>query len=181
MNMPSPVVGSLAAPLPLAPSVADRAVAILVAANRLLTVIERGERIDAAILRGAMEAAFGASDTSGAWDWKTAYDACEAATVLFLRKYGKALFRKAASPAARLSVLTKIVGLLPTHIGPIAFSAARRPRSILKSSKPAAKTRRRSSPPRSIAISPRTRSIRRSCARIALATSWRTASGAFSR
>jgi hypothetical protein len=115
MNMQSPVAGSLAAPLPLAPSVADPAVAILVAANRLLTVLERGDRIDNPILRGAMEAAFGASDASGAWDWKTAYDACEAATVLFLRKYGKAVFRKAASPAARLSVLTKIVGLLPTH------------------------------------------------------------------
>jgi predicted RNA methylase len=115
MNIHSPVASSLAAPLPLAPSVADPAVAILVAANRLLAVIERGERIDAAMLRGAMEAAFSASDASGAWDWKTAYDACETATVLFLRKYGKALFRKAASPAARLSVLTKIVGLLPTH------------------------------------------------------------------
>ena len=62
-----------------------------------------------------MEAAFGASDASGAWDWKTAYDACEAATVLFLRKYGKALFRRANSPASRVSALTKIAGLLPTH------------------------------------------------------------------
>ena len=35
--------------------------------------------------------------------------------VLFLRKYGKALFRKADSPASRLAVLTKIAGLLPTH------------------------------------------------------------------
>ncbi len=97
MNMQSPVAGSLAAPLPLAPSLADPTTAVLIAANRLLAIIERGERIDAAILRGAMEAAFGASDASGAWDWKTAYDACEAATVLFLRKYGKTLFRKAAS------------------------------------------------------------------------------------
>ncbi|SDX52393.1 C-terminal domain on Strawberry notch homologue [Paracoccus sanguinis] len=62
-----------------------------------------------------MEQAFGESDASGVWDWKTAYDACEAATVLFLRKYGKPLFRKAASPAARLAALTKIAGLLPTH------------------------------------------------------------------
>src|SRR5579864_7366435 len=62
-----------------------------------------------------MEAAFGASDAAGAWDWKTGYDACEAATVLFLRKYGKALFRKADSPSSRLAALTKIAGLLPTH------------------------------------------------------------------
>src|SRR5690606_34479027 len=44
-----------------------------------------------------------------------AYDACEAAIVLFLRKYGKALFRKAGSPADSLPLLTRIAGLLPTH------------------------------------------------------------------
>jgi predicted RNA methylase len=52
---------------------------------------------------------------AGAWDWKTAYDACEAATVLFLRKYGQSLRRKAGSTAAMLPMLTKIAGLLPTH------------------------------------------------------------------
>src|SRR3546814_2269187 len=62
-----------------------------------------------------METAVGASDVTGAWDWKTAYEACEAATVLFLRKYGKALFRKAGSQAASLPLLAKIAGLLPTH------------------------------------------------------------------
>ena len=68
-----------------------------------------------AILRAAMEAEFGASDTTGAWDWKSAYEACEVATVLFLRKYGNALFRKAGSPAAALPMLAKIARLLPTH------------------------------------------------------------------
>ncbi|PYE87555.1 strawberry notch family protein [Phyllobacterium leguminum] len=103
--------------LPVAASVAPIAhtPAILGAANRLLAHLERGERIDAAILRAAMETVFGASDTAGAWNWKAAYDACEVATVLFLRKYGRALFRKAASPVLRLSALTKITGLLPTH------------------------------------------------------------------
>ncbi len=102
---------------PVAPPAASvtRAPPVLGAALRLLDHLERGQRIDAAILRAAMEAAFGASDTSGAWGWKAAYEACEVATVLFLRKYGKALFRKATSPAARLSALAKIAGLLPTH------------------------------------------------------------------
>ncbi|MGR9281425.1 strawberry notch-like NTP hydrolase domain-containing protein [Rhizobium johnstonii] len=100
--------------LPLAPDAAPSA-AILAAAGHLLPHLEQGRAIDAAILRSAMEQAFGASDASGAWTWKTAYDACEAATVLFLRKYGKPLFRKAASPAARLAALSKIAGLLPTH------------------------------------------------------------------
>src|SRR5690606_31765108 len=79
------------AQIPSIPHVAS----ILVAAGQILPHLERGRRVDAAILRSAMEKAFGASDASGAWDWKTAYDACEAATVLFLRKYGKALLRKA--------------------------------------------------------------------------------------
>lgn len=99
---------------PVAPARAAGA-ATFGAAQHLLVHLERGERIDAPALRAAMEEAFRASDTTGAWTWKTAYDACEAATVLFLRKYGKALFRKAASPAARLSAITKIAGLLPTH------------------------------------------------------------------
>jgi hypothetical protein len=76
-----------------------------------------------------MEAAFGASDASGAWDWKTAYDACEAATVLFLRKYGKALFRKAGSPAAALLLMTRIAGLLPTHTRRSAESETYQPKS----------------------------------------------------
>ena len=110
MNVHSPVATGPAVSAPLTPFSA-----IFAAATTLLPHLERGERIDAAILRHAMESAFGASDATGLWDWKAAYEACEVATVLFLRKYGKALFRKAASPAARLAVLTRIAGLLPTH------------------------------------------------------------------
>src|SRR5437879_3311296 len=85
--------------------------AIIAAAQQLLPHVEYGRRIDSALLRAAMKVAFGASDATGAWNWKMAYDACEVAIVLFLRKYGKALFRKAASPAARLSALDKIARL----------------------------------------------------------------------
>ena len=98
-----------------APSPALASAAIAEAAQLLLPDLERGRRIDAAILRSAMETAFGASDAAGAWDWKTAYDACEAATVLFLRKYGKALLPKSDSPAAALPRLAKVANLLPTH------------------------------------------------------------------
>ncbi|RWO39561.1 MAG: methylase [Mesorhizobium sp.] len=94
---------------------ADPAAAIHAAALLLLPHLERGHRIDMALLRGAMEASFEASDASGAWDWKTAYDACEAATVLFLRKYGKSLLRKAGSPARALPLFGRIAGLLPTQ------------------------------------------------------------------
>ena len=69
--------------------------ALAEAARMLLPHLERGQRIDATALRAAMEAAFGGSDADGAWDWKTAYDACEAATVLFLRKFGPAMRARA--------------------------------------------------------------------------------------
>ncbi len=99
---------------PLA-SPSDIARGIGAAAHHLLPHLEQGRQVDAATLRAAMEQAFGGSDASGAWDWKTAYEACEAASVLFLRKYGKALLRKAGSPAEALPMLDKIAGLLPTH------------------------------------------------------------------
>jgi protein strawberry notch len=47
----------------------------------------------------------------GVWDWKAAYDACEAATGLFLRKFGPAMCARAASPAATLPLLAKLAGL----------------------------------------------------------------------
>ena len=90
MNILSPVA------MPAAPIV--RASAIIAAAHQLLAMLERGQRIDNAGLRTAMEIAFEASDASGVWDWKTAYEACECATVLFLRKYGR-VCRAVTNPA----------------------------------------------------------------------------------
>ncbi|HEY8138748.1 MAG TPA: strawberry notch family protein, partial [Methylocystis sp.] len=104
-----------APPLSAAPNGAHPAICIAEAAQRLLPDLQRGQRIDAAALRAAMDSAFCGSDSEGAWDWKTAYDACEAATVLFLRKFGPAMRARAASPAALLPMLEKIAGLLPTH------------------------------------------------------------------
>ena len=115
MNMISAsAAASATAPLPFNHD-AETVSGVFVAAGLLLPHLERGRRIDAATLRGAMESAFGASDATGAWTWKTAYDACEAAIVLFLHKYGKPLFRKAGNPAAILPQLGKIAGLMPTH------------------------------------------------------------------
>jgi predicted RNA methylase len=104
-----------AAPLSVVSSSVTKAGAIARAAHDLLLHLERGQRIDAPVLHTAMENAFGASDADGGWDWKTAYDACEAATVLFIRKFGPAMRARAASPAAMLPMLAKIAGLLPTH------------------------------------------------------------------
>ena len=106
--MPSPSGAAITSPVALSS-------AILAAAHTLLPRLERGQPIDIAFLRGVMEASFGASDATGAWDWKDAYEVGEIATVLFLQKFGRALFRKASSPEARLAALTKIAVLLPTH------------------------------------------------------------------
>jgi predicted RNA methylase len=110
-----PVAADAAAPPSVASSSVTKAGAIARAAHDLLQHLERGQRIDAPMLRTAMESAFGASDADGGWDWKTAYDACEAATVLFVRKFGPAMRTRAASPAAMLPMLAKIASLLPTH------------------------------------------------------------------
>jgi len=112
MSMPSPVQ---TAPSPDAATVRPSLPPILAAAHHILPHLEHGRRVDAVALRTAMESAFGASDASGAWDWKSAYEACETATVLFLRKYGKALLRKAGSQALALPMLEKVAALLPTH------------------------------------------------------------------
>jgi hypothetical protein len=62
-----------------------------------------------------METAFGASDAEGAWAWKEAYEACEVAQLLFLRKFGRAMQARATSPGTLLAMLEKIASLLPSH------------------------------------------------------------------
>jgi hypothetical protein len=101
---------AVAAASPAAPTVrpANCADALISAANLLLTDLERGVAIDARVLRAAMIASFGASDAEGAWDWKTAYEACEAAQILFLRKFGPAMCERAASSTRFLTMLTKL-------------------------------------------------------------------------
>jgi hypothetical protein len=91
------------------------AAAILAAAQQLLPDLQQGTRIDAGRLRAVLESAFGGSDAEGLWDWKTAYEALEAATVLFLHRVGPALARKAGGPAGFLGRLDRIARLLPTH------------------------------------------------------------------
>jgi len=110
--MTEPLVGCTATPLPIG-AAAIVASAVIRAARQLLTDLESGRRVDTAVLRNAMEAAFGASNATGVWNWKIAYDACEAATILFLRRYGAAMRAKATSQVAMLPMLTGITSFLP--------------------------------------------------------------------
>src|SRR3546814_16987264 len=111
MNYALPVVAAQTAAslnLPKGRPPENTASCILTAANRILAGLERGTTIESRILRQAMEEAFGGSDAEGFWSWKDAYEACATAQVLFLKKYGRAMQERAASPAAPLSMISRI-------------------------------------------------------------------------
>ena len=126
---PPPVAPARAPAAVSAPAIAEPAVpqpesrsapaALLAAARTLLPVLEAGRSLDARTLRDAMTAAFGASDADGAWLWKDSYEAAEAALVLFLQRYGRAMRREAgAGPggsAAMLRMLETLAALEPSQ------------------------------------------------------------------
>ena len=72
--------------LPQAPP--DKVSGLFHTATLLAQLLGQGRALDSRALRSAMEAAFGGTDAEGAWVWKDAYEALEAAQVLFLRKFG---------------------------------------------------------------------------------------------
>ena len=104
---------------PTAPQSRSTPAALLAAARTLLPVLEAGRALDARILREAMTSAFGASDADGAWLWKDAYEAAEAALVLFLQRYGRAMRREAGAgpggPTAMLRMLETLAALEPSQ------------------------------------------------------------------
>ena len=101
------------------PGVRSKPAALLAAATALLPNLEAGRALDAKTLREAMSAAFGANDTQGAWVWKDAYEAAEAAMVLFIQRYGRLMRREAGagpgSAAAMLAMLETLAALEPSQ------------------------------------------------------------------
>ena len=99
--------------------VRSKPAALLAAATALLPELEAGRALDAKTLREAMSAAFGANDTQGAWVWKDAYEAAEAAMVLFIQRYGRLMRREAGtgpgSAAAMLAMLETLAALEPSQ------------------------------------------------------------------
>jgi predicted RNA methylase len=94
---------------------ANKGAKLVDAAGILLPVLEQGIPITAPVLRSAMTSVFGATDAEGAWVWKDAYEACESAVVLFLKKHLAQMHKSAATPDALLSMLSRLSALLPTH------------------------------------------------------------------
>ncbi len=100
---------SSSSPVPSGPSGA----ALVSAAQALLDPLARGAAIDAHLLRAVLTPACGGSDSEGAWHWKAAYDVCEVAQLLFLRRFGPAIASRPAT--AQLAMIAKVAGLFPTH------------------------------------------------------------------
>ena len=114
-----PAVPPAAIEVPASPARPVQGDAIFAAARTLLPALEAGKPLDAATLREAMTDAFGASDAEGAWLWKDAYEAAEAACVLFLQRYGRGMRRNAGAgldgPRRMLRMLEAVAALEPSH------------------------------------------------------------------
>ncbi len=95
----------------------DTPAALISAAQTLLPDLIAGKRLDVHTLRGAMTAAYHATDADGAWVWKDAYEAAEAAVVMFIQRFAPSLRHRAGSgpdgPAKMLAYLTAIAALEP--------------------------------------------------------------------
>ena len=114
--------------LPQAPP--DKVSGLIHAATLLAQLLGQGRALDSRALRSAMETAFCGTDAEGAWVWKDAYEALEAAQVMFLRKFGGAMRTRAGSAAAMLEMLTRLAARLADR-----RPAARRNPSICSNSR----------------------------------------------
>ena len=109
----TPAAATLPLFLPQAPP--DKVTGLFHAATLLAQLLGQGRALDSRALRSTMEAAFGGTDAEGAWIWKDAYEALEAAQILFLRKFGSAMRTRAGSPAAMLEMLTRLAARLASQ------------------------------------------------------------------
>src|SRR6516225_10867599 len=109
----APSAATLPLFLPQTPT--DKVSGLIHAATLLTQLLGQGRAVDSRALRSAMETAFCGSDAEGAWVWKDAYEALEAAQVMFLRKFGAAMRTRAGSASVMLEMLTRLAARLPTQ------------------------------------------------------------------
>ncbi len=93
----------------------DAVANLLAAARALAPHLNRSRRLDRRLLASVMTMAFGASDAEGAWSWRDAYDACEAALVLQVRRLGAQVARLEDAPAEICALLCALYDLCPTQ------------------------------------------------------------------
>jgi protein-L-isoaspartate O-methyltransferase len=97
------------------PSASAIAANILAAARALATHLARSRSLDRRLVATVMTTAFGASDADGAWAWRDAYDAIEAATVLHIRRLAPQVGRLEDAPAEITALLAAVSALGLTH------------------------------------------------------------------
>jgi len=115
VTTPSPAARTVAPVAAPASHAIDSAQAIHQAATQLLPFLEQGKPITTAALRTAMTDSVGGTDAQGFWVWKDAYEALEAAQILFLRRFGAAILSRSVSPQAALAMMKRVAELIPTH------------------------------------------------------------------
>ena len=114
--MLGPTRAATTLPLFLPQSPPDQATGLIHDATLLAQVLGQrlprtrsgGRTLGSRAFRAATEAAFGGPDAEGVWVRKDAYEALEAAQVLFLRKFGTAMQSRPGCAAATLQLLTRL-------------------------------------------------------------------------
>ncbi|MDI1280041.1 bifunctional class I SAM-dependent methyltransferase/DEAD/DEAH box helicase [Brevundimonas sp.] len=93
------------------PATGDAAANILAAARALAAHLARSCPLDRRLVAAVMTTTFGASDAEGAWSWRDAYDAIEAATVLQVRRLAPQVGRLEDAPAEIAALLAAVSAL----------------------------------------------------------------------
>jgi hypothetical protein len=92
-----------------------KAANILAAARALIPQLNRSRPLDRRLVANVMTTSFGGSDTEGAWLWRDAYDAVEAALVLQVRRLAPQVGRLEDAPAEIVALLANLAELSLTH------------------------------------------------------------------
>src|ERR1700761_4653076 len=92
-----------------------RSANVLAAARALTPSLNRSRPLDPRLVAGVMPTTFGGSDAEGAWLWRDAYDAIEAALVLQLRRLAPQIGRLEDAPAEVCALLANLSSLSLTH------------------------------------------------------------------
>ena len=108
MNACLPLFGS-------ATSAADKPANLLAAARALAPQLGRSRALDRRLVGSTMTLSFGASDAEGAWIWRDAYDAMEAALVLQVRRLAHQVSRLEDAPGEVVALLAGLSALSLTH------------------------------------------------------------------
>lgn len=93
----------------------DKPANTLAAARALSPHLARSRALDRKLVSSTMSMSFGGTDAEGAWSWRDAYDAVEAALVLQLRRLAPQIGRLEDAPAEIAALLAGLTALTLTH------------------------------------------------------------------